>query len=244
VSLQARFEKPAALARCEIWKRDARRRGDRMLMTWMRILDSQWWLADTPEVFHADLSALLAELKATADEHPILIELVELSLAGVEVYRGLASEAFARMTPVLERARASPAWLVPRQRVSVGLGYVPAAIAHAEASRSPVPAAAEAVLAEFPVQTCGVIDVYRAAIANLAGDRGEAIRLLERAEAEPGKERTRMVGFGARYGRGRLIGGAEGRALILEQVDTLRGLGCANPERLVASYWPGFRSAS
>jgi hypothetical protein len=86
-----------------------------------------------------------------------------------------------------------------------------------------------------------MIDLFRAAIANLAGDRSEALRLLELAEAEPGMERTRLVAIGARWARGHLIGGSEGRDIVLEQVETLQALGCVNPERLLNGSWPGFR---
>ena len=243
-ALHLRFEKPTALDRCEIWKRDALRRGDRNLTTWLCILDSQWWLTDTPEVFQAELNTLLAELSSTRGVDQTMIGNVESVLAWVERYRGLAGDAFARTARVVERTRVSPSWIMPRRRVTVGFEYVASAIAYAEGNRCPVPADAEAVVAEFPVQTCGIVDMCRAAMAELAGDRREAIRLLERAEAEPGTERVQMVLFGARYARGHLIGGSQGLALVREQLESLRELGCANPQRFIESFWPGFRSAS
>jgi hypothetical protein len=79
-------------------------------------------------------------------------------------------------------------------------------------------------------------------MANLVGDRAEAIRLLERAEAEPGMHRARTVVLGARLGRGRLLGGARGRALVSEALETTRAAGCPNPERMLETWCPGFRN--
>jgi hypothetical protein len=53
-------------------------------------------------------------------------------------------------------------------------------------------------------------------------------------------ESVRMVVAGARYARGRLMGGSEGRALAKDELESLRALGCVNPARLLDSWWPGF----
>ena len=225
-------------------KRDALRRGDRSLAAWMRAFDPQWWLNDTPEIFRADMNALLVELSHASGDDDVRVAGVHAMLAWVERYLGLVSDAFTRTARVVERARATPFWVVPRHRVGVGLEYVASAIAHAETSQLPVPPDAEALLDEFPAQACGVVDLFRSGIACLRGDRAEALRLLERAESEPGMERTRLVVTGARCARGRLLGGSLGRALVSAELERGRMCGHANPERLLESAWPGFRSVS
>jgi eukaryotic-like serine/threonine-protein kinase len=243
LTLHSLFQKPVELGRSEIWKRDALRRGDRNLAAFMRTLDSHWWLTDTPEIFRVDLLALLAELSTTTGDDNLLVLLIHAVLASVERYQGLASEAFARTAPVIERVRASRYWTIPKTRADFSVEYLASAIAYAEQSRQPLPSAAEAVLSEFPVQGSGTIDMFRAGMAHLAGNRAEAIRLLERAEAEPGILRARMVVASARLARGRLLGGAPGRALVREALETVRAFGSADPERLLQSWCPGFRNA-
>jgi len=244
LALHARFEHPAELSRSEIWRRDALRRRDRTLVALTLTTDSRWWLTDTPELYRDDLKAVLAELLHTSGEDHVVTWVVNAVLAWVERYLGLAGEAFARAARVLELARASPFfWRPPRVRVTFVTEYVASAIAHAEASGCALPANVEGVLAEFPVQASGVVYLFRAGIAHLGGDRNEALRLAERAEAEPGLERTRVVSWSARYFRGRLLGGTAGRALARERLDAMRAMGCRNPERFFASWYPGFRNA-
>jgi len=156
----------------------------------------------------------------------------------VERYLGLAADALARTTLVIERMRETGSWIVPRQRVTYGMEYVASAIAIAEAGGPEVSADVRAVLEDFPREACGLVHLYRAALANLSGDLNEAMRLLELAEAEPGQERTRVVVMGARIARGRLTGD---RRLVEEELAMSRGVGVANPERLFDSWWPGLR---
>jgi hypothetical protein len=166
---------------------------------------------------------------------------VECALAWVERYRGLAADAHARASRVLERQRASTLWLIPRHRVNIGIEYAASAIAHAEASGGAVPADVETMLGEFPVQVCGTTELFRAGMKNLAGDRRAAIHSLERAEAEPGRDRARMIVMGARFARGRLLAGSVGSALARGEVERAHAMGCAKPERFFASFWPGFQ---
>ncbi len=49
-----------------------------------------------------------------------------------------------------------------------------------------------------------------------------AIRLLERAEAQPGRDRPRMVVMGARFARGRLLAGSAGSALARGEVERVQ----------------------
>jgi hypothetical protein len=154
---------------------------------------------------------------------------------------GQTADSFARIERALALLRGSLLWVVPLHRANVGTEFVTSAIAHAEAARIPVPAQAEAVLGELPVQSCGVAGVLRAGIANLAGDRDKAIHLLEQAESEPGMDRKGLVVDAARFARGRLLDGSVGRALVREELEKWRGVGCVNPERLLEHLWPGFR---
>ncbi len=242
--LHARLEKPTAFARCALHKRDAQRRGDRLLAAWMRTLDSEWWMADAPEAFHADLSGLLAELSNVSGADPILIVSIESMLAWAERYLGRSDDALARMTRVVDHARGTAWWMIPRVRAHLCAEYVVSAIARSEATGAPLPGNAEALLAELPIQARGFADMLRAGVANLAGDRCEAIRLLERAQAEPGLDRPLHVELGARFARGRLLGGTAGGPLVREVLDRLRGIGCKKPERLIESLWPGLGERS
>jgi eukaryotic-like serine/threonine-protein kinase len=238
--LNARLEKRTALGRAAVYRRDAQRRGDRITEAWMTVYDGEWWMTDKPEDVRAHLNRLLAEPSKIGGAHQVLVMSIESILAWVERYLGLFTDASTRMERVVDRARGGPWWMVPRARVHLSGEYVASAIARAEASGRPLPGDAEAVLADFPVQVRGLADVYRAGIANLAGDRSEAIRLLERAEADPGTDRARLVALGARFGRGRLLGSVRGDALVRETFATGREIGGKNPERLLASLWPGF----
>jgi hypothetical protein len=234
----ARFEDAAELGYCEDWKRDALRRGDRNILAWASICDCSWWITDTPEAYRAELLDLLQELLARSDDSQVLVWSVHANLAWVERYLGLTADALARTTLVLERMRKTGSWFVPRQRVIYDMEYVASAIASAEAGGPEVSAEVRSVLDEFPRQACGMIHLYRAGLAHLSGDRHETMRLLELAEAEPGKERTRTVVMGARIARGRLTGD---RRVVEEELARSRGVGCANPERLFDSWWPGLR---
>jgi eukaryotic-like serine/threonine-protein kinase len=232
---------PADFDRCEVLKRNALRRRDQSVTAWVRILDHQSWLKDQPELLRADMNALLSELTHTGGDDAMLVCAIEVALARVERYTGQTADSFARIERALAPLRGSLHWMIPLHRANVGTEFVASAIAHAEASNSALPPDAEAVLSELPVQSCGVAGVLRAAIANLAGDRDEAIRLLERAESEPGMDRKGHVIGAARFARGRLLGGSAGRALVREELEKWRRVGFVNPERLLEHHWPGFR---
>jgi eukaryotic-like serine/threonine-protein kinase len=242
LTMYDRFKHPKEFGRWEIWKRDALRRGDRNNAAFMRALDGEWWIKDTPELYRADMIALLAELDHYSGMNHLLVSVIHSVLAGAECYLGLTAEAFARTTRVIERLRISKYWFVPKTRCAFLMPYIASAIAHAEASGHPVPAEAVEVIDDLPVQARGVAGIFRAGIAHLGGDRTEALRLLERAESDPGQERTRLVLSGARFARGRLIGGPHGQALVQAERDLLRTLGCADFERLLDSFWPGLRA--
>jgi hypothetical protein len=233
---------PADYDRCEVLKRNALRLRDQSLTAWVRILDHQPWLQDRPELLRADLNALRAELSHTGGDDEMLVCAIEVALGRVERYAGHTADALAHAQRALAPLRGSLLWMVPLHRANVGTEFVASAIAHAEATRDPLPAEAEAVLAELPIQSCGVAGVLRAGIANLRGDRDEAIRLLEQAEREPGMDRKYHVVGGARFARGRLLGGSAGRALIREELERWQSVGCVNPERLLDHHWPGFRT--
>jgi hypothetical protein len=119
-----------------------------------------------------------------------------------------------------------------------GTEFVASAIASAEAGGPAVSEDARAVLEEFPPQACGVINLFRAGLAHLSGDLRETMRLLELAESEPGKERTRVVLVCARIARARLMGD---RRAVEEDLAISRSIGCADPERIFDAWWPGLR---
>jgi tetratricopeptide (TPR) repeat protein len=237
-----RFEDPAELGHWEVWRRDALRRGDPHLSAWTSVADHGWWQTDTPEARRAELLGVLHELSAKCDDGQVLVWSVHAVLAWVERYLGLAADALARTTLVIARLRESGSWLIPRQRFTFGLEYVASAIASAVASGERVSADAQALLEDLPPQASGMINLYRAAIAHLAGDRHEALRLLDRAEAEPGKERARMVVISARVARARLIGDEASRGIVEAEFAELRRHGTADPQRFLDSFSPGFRA--
>jgi hypothetical protein len=185
--------------------------------------------------------ALLAEVDHYSGMNHLLVSVIHSVLACAECYLGLTVEAFARTSGVIERLRASKYWFVPKTRCAFLMPYIASAIAHAEASGHPVPAEAVEVIDDLPVEARGVAGIFRAGIAYLGGNRAEALRLLERAESDPGLERTRLVLSGARFARGRLIGGPRGQALVQAERELGRTLGCADFERMLDSFWPGLR---
>jgi hypothetical protein len=199
-------------------------------------------MTDRAEPFRADLNRLLAEQANVNGADPILIMTIETMLAWTERYLGLFADALARMARVMESAREEVWWMLPRVRAHLSAEFVASAIARAEASGCSLPEGAEAMLAELPAQARGFGDMFRAGMANLRGDRAEAIRLLERAQAEPGVDRALLVDLGARFARGRLLGGPVGHTLVQQVLDRCREAGFESPVRLLESLWPGFRS--
>jgi hypothetical protein len=230
-----------AIRRIERWRREAKRRGDLFLMTWARCLDFRWWLDDAPEPQRQALVELLDELSTRSASDELTIWFVEALLCFVERYIGRAPRAMQRYRDVFSTIRASLFWEVPRQRVLFGKEFVACAIVEAqETGNLDALRDAERVLEQFPPPVSGTVTLLRAGIANVRGDRNQAIRLLEAALAEPGKSGALSVSKSAGWFLGLLLGGTRGKELVEAAERHGDALGMANPWRMSNTVWPGF----
>ncbi len=83
----------------------------------------------------------------------------------------------------------------------------------------------------------------RAAAANAAGDRDEAIEALREALARCEGVGMRLHAWGARYRLGSLLGGDEGAALVAQAEQAMTAEGVRNPDRMASIHLPGRWSA-
>lgn len=81
--------------------------------------------------------------------------------------------------------------------------------------------------------------LVRAGAATYRGDRGSALKLLVKAEEGFHQVDMYLFAAAARYRRGQLLGGDEGRTLITEGEAYLTGQHIKNPARMVAMLAPG-----
>jgi hypothetical protein len=82
--------------------------------------------------------------------------------------------------------------------------------------------------------------LLRAGIAATRGDAAQALSSLGQAEAGLVAADMGLYAAAARYYRGKLMGGDEGRALEVAAVGWMAGQGVKNPERMAALHAPGF----
>jgi eukaryotic-like serine/threonine-protein kinase len=230
-----------AVRRIERWRRDASRRGDLVLMTWARCLDFRWWMDDAPELQWRDLNALREEVSQRSAGNELTIWFIDALICFVGRYMGRAPDVIHRYKDVFEQIRGSYAWGVPRHRVLYGKEFVACAIVEAQATQNhDVLKDAEGVLEQFPAPVSGMVTLLRAGIANVRGDHGQALRLLESAASDPGKSAARAVSMSATWFQGLLLGGARGRALVEAAEEDAHARGVANPWRVINTVWPGF----
>jgi hypothetical protein len=84
----------------------------------------------------------------------------------------------------------------------------------------------------------------RAAAANAAGDRDQAIEALREALARSEGVGMQLHAWGARYRLGSLLGGDEGAALVAQAEQAMTAEGVRNPDRMAGIYLPGRWSLS
>jgi hypothetical protein len=82
--------------------------------------------------------------------------------------------------------------------------------------------------------------LLRAGIASTRGDADRALVELEQAEAGLVAADMALYAAAARYRRGKLLGGDEGRALTSAALGWMAGQGVVSPEPMVALHAPGF----
>jgi hypothetical protein len=81
-----------------------------------------------------------------------------------------------------------------------------------------------------------------AALADLKGDRDQALRLISIAAAHLEEARLGLYAAAARYRQGELLGGSAGRALIANAEQAMAAQKVAHCMAMVQMYTPGFRS--
>lgn len=82
--------------------------------------------------------------------------------------------------------------------------------------------------------------LLRAAVAELRGRRDQALSLALHAEQGLGEANMAVYAAAARYRRGQLLGGDEGKELIQSAAAAMKERGIVAPERMVVVYAPGF----
>ena len=80
----------------------------------------------------------------------------------------------------------------------------------------------------------------RAALAAASGYESEAVQRLERAAAGFDSADMRLFAAAARWRRGQLVGGDEGRLLMAQAVDWMEQQRIRNHQRMTTLYMPGF----
>jgi hypothetical protein len=85
----------------------------------------------------------------------------------------------------------------------------------------------------------GLALLLRAGAAALRGRPANAVAALGRAEARLAEADMAVHAAAARWRRGQLLGGQQGRALVAEAEARIARLGARNPRRIVALNAPG-----
>jgi hypothetical protein len=81
--------------------------------------------------------------------------------------------------------------------------------------------------------------LLEAGIASVRGDPARALTLLAKAEGGLTAANMALYAAAARYRRGRILGGDEGRELAASAIKWMAGEGIMNPARMVAMHAPG-----
>ncbi|MFO0950342.1 MAG: AAA family ATPase [Isosphaeraceae bacterium] len=170
--------------------------------------------------------------------------------AQVDLYLGQTADARSLLLgrwPALRRSM-----LLQVQFVRVMMRYLRARTALAAASRegAPAPLIAEArtygrkLVGERAPWASGLSLLVEASARSLQGDQDGSAATLRQASAELDAVEMAAHAAAARRRLGEILGGEEGAALVVEADALLRARGVANPERLTATYAPGFFRAT
>ena len=232
--------------RVPLYLREADSHGDRYLATNLRafVANSQWLLRDDPDGAEREADAAMG---AWSKEGFHLQHFFNMIARGhIALYRGEGAAAHARLLQEWPSLARSLTLRAQTARIFTIHLRARTALAAAAGSRSPrallreVDRAADQVESDRMAWADPLAALVRAGAANLRGDDARARAHLDDAIAGLHLAGLALFEAAARRRRGRLIGGAEGRAEAALAERWMLENGVVHPERASAMMAPGF----